>query len=462
MNEHDNIISAAMLLANIANAVDRDDEEFLTELAERADDPYTSTLLEYCDALADAFIENATLNESAGDDDMLLAEDMENLLEIFGLRTADKKHMLNYDAASDAVSAAKEANKQDAEHLAELDADETLPKPYKDVARDYYESSKKTRIRDAFDNNRRVNDYDSIMKHGGLGDAIKLRFAKTDKERQEAANRIIDKRHLKNAAHEARATRLSADRNYLYDRFNKNGAYRTAIRNTKNAVTKDLAAAKAAYKNLRGAARREAKLRYKDLKTKNAGLWRNREMRRQMKNDLRAERDDIKKNTGVLAFKGADGRTDYAAGNLRKAHDQLTGETSAKPVAHTPNSEYYKNHTGNKSMASTMTIGSNSRNAGIIAKDLPKSSNSNTPLKEQYDFYAYSLLESNGWAPSEENKEILLTEGAIVLDGSEVLFEGSDELILAELLDLNGFEVTERNMSVLADALDNGSALIEF
>jgi hypothetical protein len=455
MNEHDNVITAAMLLANIKNAVDDNDYEFLTELAERADDPYISTLLEYCDALADEFIESATLNESADDDGISLAEDMEELLEIFGLRTADKKHLMDYSAAKDNAEKAK----SEKEAAAEFEDDESKPKPYRDVSKEHREAAIRQRAAQA--NANAKSKYDSTMKASGLRVALKDMFSKSGASKEER-DAVWEKNHLKDAAKDARRMRRQATTNYLHDRFSKDGAYKTAIRDTKDAVKKDLAAAKYAYKHAKGDQRRQLKRQYRDLKAQNGGLWRNRLLRRQMKADLKAQRDDVKKNSGIVAFKGEGGKTDYAAANLRRANDQAAGKTSAKPLAHTPSGDEFMSGDKKTNMAGTMNVGK-SKNAEAIAKDLPKGLNPASPIQdESYDFYAYSLLESNGWIPSADNKDALMSEGALIIDGSRAMLNGTDGFILAELLDLNGFEVTESNIEVLAEALDSGSAMIDF
>jgi len=157
--------------------------------------------------------------------------------------------------------------------------------------------------------------------------------------------------------------------------------------------------------------------------------------------------------------------TDYgeAVKKSREQYHNVTGLGTATDEVH---SGAVSTAQHNKAVAANKNIKKNPKGFFANVKNkFQKIFTGRQSLNESVEILA-DLLESNGYEVSEENiitlSENLVNDTCAVLDSTDVILtEGMDsDYVYMQLLDNNGFEVTENNIAVLKEAMDNGHILL--
>lgn len=118
-----------------------------------------------------------------------------------------------------------------------------------------------------------------------------------------------------------------------------------------------------------------------------------------------------------------------------------------------------------KAVEANKNINKKPKGLGKIKAFFQRATTGRAALEESVEILA-DLLESNGYEVSEENvitlSESLVNDTCAILDSTDVILtEGMDsDYVYMQILDNNGFEVTENNIAVLKEAMDNGHILL--
>ncbi len=497
---HDIIMTAAMLLADINADAKNDDYHILMEMVDRRNEPYIGVMLEYIIALADAFSEDAALNEGTGCDRILLES---NVLEAFdnikrlgsaiphpfrrgaqinnmvvddreytkAINPNDKKDQNYYDNRIDATAKnsvsikpsiarayhdLKWKQSQATPNNNEIQQTKTsIDKLQRDEYKQAAELAKRKKLSDAVKDYRQRHASDESIERAVKKDynnntpehiaAVKKKIAERDsliKKKEEVDSYKAGQKDFKD-------TKKQISRNYLHDVFASDGELRNRMRETRADVTDALNDAKLKYLNAGPGEKYKLKNEYDNLKRKTSPLRGFRLIGTAINTarEFRKQADDKTKNLALVRRYDNAGNKTYSVADRRDVKDTILGNKTVDAA------ERYQAPKVKDDVKYTYGDGTvkSLNHMNISSSDGLNAGNVDGKHSTYTEGYSPFIIDGDN-AP--------MPGQFLSLDGSAAIFEGNDDFILSELLSLNGFEVNESNINVLGKAIDSGSAKI--